>query len=163
MNCEDILRKLSTLRSRDPSFRDFGADYHRYELNAVVPATVIAGFEEKYRVELPADYRDFLLYCGNGGAGPYYGVFPLGLFDGSGDDLEPWHEGNGIAGVLSRPFPHRESWNLPDVRFEPPEDFDSRDAEHAWHEALDREHWAPELTNGASPSATRAVRTEVSS
>lgn len=102
-------------------------------------------------MQLPADYRDFLLYCGNGGAGPYYGLFPLGLFDGAGRDREPWREGDGFAGILSRPFPHREAWNLPDARFKMPDDLPAEDAEDSWYESLDKEHWAPQLTNGAFP------------
>jgi hypothetical protein len=148
MNCEEILRKLSRLRTLDGALSAFCASSHQYKLNAVASAAAIASFEQKHQVELSADYRDFLLYCGNGGAGPYYGLFPLGLFDGRGDDLEPW---DGFAGILSRPFLHREAWNLPDDRLDMPEDLPTRDAEHAWHDALDREYWAPELTNGAFP------------
>ena len=151
MRCEEILGKLSLLRSRAPSLQVFGASSHRYELNEVASAEAVAAFEHEHEVMLPADYRDFLLYCGNGGAGPYYGVFPLGLFDGAGGSLVPWREGDGVAGILSRPFPHSDAWNLPDVRFEMPDEPSGEDAEDAWHEALDKEYWAPELTNGAFP------------
>src|SRR5262249_50525862 len=57
-----------------------------------------------------ADYRYFIAKIGNGGAGPYYGVFPLGKMD-SGHKLGPWHEDDGFVGVLSKPFPLREAWN----------------------------------------------------
>jgi SMI1/KNR4 family protein SUKH-1 len=147
----DILRKLSALRSRASGHAVFGADSHQYQLNAVAPASAIEGFEKKHRARLPDDYRDFLIHCGNGGAGPYYGLFPLGLFDGSGNGLEPWIEGGGFAGVLSRSFPHRAAWNLPDDRFTMPDDLAGEDAEQAWYEELDKECWRPELVDGAFP------------
>jgi hypothetical protein len=151
MDCEEILKNLSLLRTRDASLHLFGASSHRYRLNEVATPTAIAAFEADHQVELPADYRGFLLHCGNGGAGPYYGLFPLGLFDGAGNGLEPWREGDGFAGVLSRPFPHTEPWNLPDSRFEVPDDLLGTDAEDKWYEILDAEYWAPNLTNGAFP------------
>ena len=151
MDCEEVLRKLSVLQARDTSLRVFGASAHRYRLNEVASPAAIASFEDAHRVRLPNDYRDFLLRCGNGGAGPYYGLFPLGLFDGAGDGLEPWREADGFAGVLSLPFPHRERWNLPDARFTPPEELAGEAAEETWHEELDKERWDPGLTNGAFP------------
>jgi hypothetical protein len=150
VDSSEILRKLSVLRSRDAFLRLFGASSHQYELNQAASADAIAAFEHEHEVELPSDYRDFLLHCGNGGAGPYYGLFPLGMFDGAGRGLEPWSEGDGFAGILSRPFPHHEAWNLPDARFKMPEDL-AEDAEDKWYETLDNEYWAPELTHGAFP------------
>ena len=151
MDCQEIIRKLSLLRTRDSSLRVFGAVSHRYRMNEAAAPTAIAAFEREHRVQLPTEYRDFLLHCGNGGAGPYYGLFPLGLFDGAGKGLEPWREGDGFAGVLSLPFPHLAFWNLPDARLAIPADLSGDDAEDAWHEALDAEYWAPDLTNGAFP------------
>ena len=34
--------------------------------------------EEKYSFKLPKDYRWFIMNVGNVGAGPYYGILPLG-------------------------------------------------------------------------------------
>jgi hypothetical protein len=150
MDSEEILRKLSVLQARDISLSVFGASSHRYRLNEVASPAAIAAFEDEHQVRLPTDYREFLARCGNGGAGPYYGLFPLGLFDGAGNGLEPWHEGDGFAGFLSLPFPHREPWNLPGARFKLPEDL-LGDAEDKWYEELDKEYWAPGLTNGAFP------------
>ena len=151
MDYEEIARKLSLLRRRDASLRLFGAQSHRYELRPRASPAAVEGFEREHRIELPTDYRDFLLRCGNGGAGPYYGVFPLGFFDGAGDGLQEWYEGDGFAGVLSRSFPHRESWNLPLSRLALPDDLPGSDDEDRWHEERDREYWAPALVDGAFP------------
>jgi hypothetical protein len=151
MDCEEILRQLSLLQSREGSLRLFGASSHRYDLNPVLSDAEVRKFEEKHQVELPSDYREFLLRCGNGGAGPYYGLFLLGLFDGSGSGLVPWHEGDGFAGVLREPFPHRAAWNLPSEQSEPPDEFPDESAEERWHRDLDELYWAPHLTSGAFP------------
>lgn len=40
----------------------------------------LSAFESCHRVRLPTDYRYFLARVGNGGAGPFYGLEPLGTF-----------------------------------------------------------------------------------
>lgn len=57
---------------------------------------------------LPGDFRTFLAAIGNGGAGPFYGVFPLGKVDDN-FDLRDWTEVD--VGILSEPFPFDEEWN----------------------------------------------------
>jgi len=59
-------------------------------------------------MKLPADYREFLLDVGNGGAGPFHGVFRPGEWDGAGDG-DPWDAS--IIGDPSKPLPHRGPWN----------------------------------------------------
>jgi hypothetical protein len=112
--------------------------------------TRIASFELAHQVTLPHDYRQFLALCGNGGAGPYYGLFPLGLMDDIGLDLQQWREGDGIVGSLAAPFPHIEAWNLPETEFVQPT-FSSDEQEDQWHQKLDEKYWAPHLANGAFP------------
>src|SRR2546428_4907590 len=51
-------------------------------------------------MKLPADYREFLLDVGNGGAA-FYGIFRLGEWDGAGGG-EPWEAS--IIGDPSKPF-----------------------------------------------------------
>lgn len=34
-------------------------------------------FEARYNVKLPPEYVFFITQVGNGGAGPYYGLYPL--------------------------------------------------------------------------------------
>jgi hypothetical protein len=69
----------------------------------------VAEFEGQHRMHLPADYRWFITNIGNGGAGPYYGVFALGEMD-DGFELESW-EGGSFVGALHQPFPHTTEWN----------------------------------------------------
>lgn len=37
----------------------------------------IYNYENKYNIKLPEEYIFFLTQVGNGGAGPYYGLYPL--------------------------------------------------------------------------------------
>lgn len=84
------LRELvQRLAEADASLRVFGADMHRYRLSPCLSEEAVAAFESSNRIALPADYREFLLHVGNGGAGPFYGLRPL---DAEGRDL-------------ARPFP----------------------------------------------------------
>jgi hypothetical protein len=80
---------LRRLRATDTDFRVFGSKEHRYRLGPVLSETKLVAFESANRSRLPEDYRRFLSVVGNGGAGPFYGLEPLGTF---GRDL-------------SRPFP----------------------------------------------------------
>lgn len=80
---------LGRLRADDPGFRVFGSKQHRFRLGPRLSEGELAAFESANGVRLPEDYRRFLSAVGNGGAGPFYGLEPLGTF---GCDL-------------SRPFP----------------------------------------------------------
>jgi len=141
---------LTRLRQADPRFEVFGASTHRYELLPPISRVELDAFEATHNIRLPEGYRRFLLEIGNGGAGPHYGLFPLGMWDGTGSGLEPWGEFG--AGVLSDEFPHSAHWNLPAERFAAPE-FSDDEAEDAWQTALDDEYWNPALTAGSFPIA----------
>jgi len=104
-------------------------------------------FEVEHRIGLPEDYRSFLINLGNGGAGPYYGIFKLGEMDNS-HDSQQWEEGDGFVGVLSKPFPHMERWN--DVTGEPEETDDEEAYERALEE-FDQRYWTADNVNGAIP------------
>ncbi|WP_394844906.1 SMI1/KNR4 family protein [Pendulispora brunnea] len=67
-------------------------------------------FESTHGIRLPSDYRSFLSELGNGGAGPYYGVFKLGEMDDH-SGFKPW-TADGIVGNLAKSFPYTTSWNL---------------------------------------------------
>jgi hypothetical protein len=85
----ELAEMLRRLRAADTGFRVFGSDQHRYQLGPTLSDGELTAFESANRVRLPEDYRRFLAAIGNGGAGPFYGLAPLGTF---GRDL-------------SRPFP----------------------------------------------------------
>jgi len=105
-----ILRDLRELQTTGGSQDFFGASEHKYELNPTVREATILEFEAKHFIELPIEYRCFLTEVGNGGAGPYYGLFKLGEIDSDWDHCL-WDECPGFVGDLSAPFPHTEHWN----------------------------------------------------
>ena len=151
-----VISMLADLKRRDPHFEVFGADAHRYELNPPLPVQQVAAFETQHRVKLPEDYRRFITEIGNGGAGPYYGVFRFGEHD-DGDDFRPW-DGGYLVGDLSAEFPHQEEWNLPAAFWarmphpgpDIPVDEEDRMME-AWVKELDENYWNPEIMRGAIP------------
>ncbi len=143
--------EVERLRLADPDFRVFGAIGHRYEFRVKASAQTLVQFEGRHRISLPSDYRAYLAWLGNGGAGPFYGIFPHGLFDGAGDEEVAWSEDDGIVGVLAEPFPHQGAWNLGAERLSSPESFKTDEEEAAWFDALDAEYWRPGLVNGAFP------------
>lgn len=88
----------------------FGAAGHGFKLNASVSEADVRAFEERHGVTLPDDYRGFLLNIGNGGAGPYYGIFKLGEMDDNFGYVA-WQANSHFVGLLSTPFPFTEQWN----------------------------------------------------
>jgi HEAT repeat protein len=98
------LDKLATVRQRQLSC--FGSDSHGFRLNPPLPEEELRRFETAHGVELPACYRAFLLHAGNGGAGPYYGLFPLDKWN----DFADWVLDEVPADFLARPSPLRPGW-----------------------------------------------------
>jgi len=145
----EVHASLRWLSAANPAV--FGADQHRFRLNPPLPEEEVSSFERKHRVRLPADYRDFVAAVGNGGAGPYYGVFPLGKMDGASGQLESWQEDNGFIGTLSEPFPLRESWN--DLTGMPSEELGHDNEQEYWNrlEGFEKKYWASSRMNGAIP------------
>jgi len=147
---------LSDLKHNDPCFKVFGSGAHRYELNPPLPVSEIEAFESQYKVRLPEDYRRFITGIGNGGAGPYYGVFRFGEQD-DGHSFRSW-EGGYLVGDLSAEFPHQEAWNLPESFWErrpnpgPETSIEEEDRlMEAWDKELDVYYWYPRIMNGAIP------------
>jgi hypothetical protein len=135
---DEVKQGLERLRALDGDRTIFGAGIHRYELNPTLSIEEVKAFERTWRCWLPDDYRTFLLALGNGGAGPYYGVFPLGKAHSGSDlvDYASW------GFDLSAPFPHSKPWNeesLLLVGAPAKRDFDSDDdfeeAMEAWQDS----------------------------
>jgi hypothetical protein len=137
---------IAKLRRSDPKHALFGAIGHQYQFETPLSEAKLAAWERERGIELPGDYRTYLRELGNGGAGPSYGIFPLGTWDGSGAKLESW---DASVGDLAAKFPHRVAWNLPRARLTPPEEFEDDDEEGAWNTALDAEYYERSLLDGA--------------
>lgn len=67
----EVRTLLANLREADTRTRVFGSRSHRYALGPPVPEATLGAWERQHGIELPADYRAFLLELGNGGAGPF--------------------------------------------------------------------------------------------
>ena len=70
-----ILKLLEQAKKKDPDFARFGAYSHKYKVSAPASEETIQEFEEQEGIQLPEEYRNFLMFVGNGGAGPYYGLY----------------------------------------------------------------------------------------
>ncbi len=72
-----IAKLLQQAKAKDPDFVRFGAYSHKYKLSAPATEEMIQTFEEQQGIRLPEEYREFLRLSGNGGAGPYYGLYGI--------------------------------------------------------------------------------------
>jgi hypothetical protein len=148
----DGLRRLR--ESSTPPCDAFG-QVHRFRINPPLTEQEVAVFEARHRITFPADYRGFLIHVGNGGAGPAYGLFPLGTTGDTSVDPDPWEEGDRFIGVLSEPFPHTRPWN--DLTGKPAFNEDRED-EQEWEDEYNRRlsaweetYFNPANINGAIP------------
>ena len=124
-------------------------------MNPPLDEATVAAFESSHGICLPEDYRGFLLYVGNGGAGPAHGVFKLGEMDDA-HDHKPWKAGDGFVGDLSKPFPHTTPWNDLAGKPEMDEGVELDEAQvdvfmarlDAWEE---QRYWHSRHVNGAIP------------
>ncbi|MCE5229024.1 SMI1/KNR4 family protein [bacterium] len=141
-----IIADVETLKRAKPKV--FGADSHEFKLHPPVPEYEIAGFVQDHHIELPQEYRNFLMRCGRGGAGPYYGLFDFHMMD-NGFGHVKWNEGGDFVGTLSRPFPFTEPWN--DLSKHPADELLERDCDEydRQMQVFDQCYWAP--IDGAIP------------
>lgn len=132
---ERISEKLQNLRSLDAEMSLFGAENHEYVMERVWTPEEITGFEQKWKITLPEEYRAFLLHIGSGGAGPYYGLEKPenGVYAVIGYDNE--------LNAISDPFPYLEAWNW-EVDW-----YDDSKEEEEW-EALDHDYHDPKRSAG---------------
>ena len=101
-----IKTKLEELKILDKEFKVFGAESHKYALNAPLTIKEVRAFEGKHQVTLPKEYVAFITQMGNGGAGPYYGVQTLE--NALNESLV--YPDSDSHNILSKPFPHTEAW-----------------------------------------------------
>lgn len=93
-----IVDKVKQIQRDDPGFNVYGAGSHRYSLRPPLEARCLVEFERRHGIELPEEYREFLLQVANGGAGPGYdGLWPLEVEKDYGD-------------LLKRHFPFKDLW-----------------------------------------------------
>lgn len=91
-----IKGKLELAKITDSELSVFGAKSHKYRLNAPLSRTELHAFERKHALTLPEAYALFLTELGNGGAGPYYGMYALGDDQAIEDD-----EAESCAGLIN--------------------------------------------------------------
>ncbi|WP_246310957.1 SMI1/KNR4 family protein [Paenibacillus xylanilyticus] len=72
-----IKSKLNQAMHKDADFSLFGASSHQYRVREKLKAKELADWESLNQVTLPDSFAQFLMEVGNGGAGPYYGVYSL--------------------------------------------------------------------------------------
>lgn len=148
--------RVAALAGDTRAHRLFGASGHHFRLRAALSDLELAEAEAQFGVRLPKEYRDFLQQVGAGGAGPFYGIFPLARIDGS------WRwQGDGAeltdVARLSEPFPSTgaDPRALAALLAECPTggalntDDDYAARYQAWDERLEDLLWNPDRTVGA--------------
>ncbi len=73
-----VRQKLAELQQDAHALNQiWGASAHRFQSNPPISEQHLADLERKHGVELPSDYRSYLLEVGDGGAGPWQGLLPI--------------------------------------------------------------------------------------
>ncbi len=134
--------KFQLLKQSDKQLTVFGAAKHRYEMNNPITIEYIKNFERNYQIKLPEELVAFYTNIGNGGAGPFYGLEPID--DTIYYDLE-YKKNNDLLNP-SKPFSHKEAWNL---KFESTVSYEENEEEYyEEREAFEIRYYSPELMNG---------------
>ena len=71
---KDLVKRAG---KKDGTREIFGSSKHGYKLNPTVTREEVRRFEARWHLTLPDEYVFFLTKVGNGGAGPYYGLYSL--------------------------------------------------------------------------------------
>ncbi|WP_189543362.1 SMI1/KNR4 family protein [Streptomyces gelaticus] len=77
-----VRERVLRLAERPGADKVFGARGHGFRLGPVMSEEQLRALEADLGVDLPAQYRSFLLHVGGGGAGPDYGLTTPTLGDG---------------------------------------------------------------------------------
>lgn len=72
-----IRKLLDKVKCKDENLEISSAHSHKYKLGVPADEAEIQKFEADHQIELPEEYRNFLLFLGDGGAGPYFGLYSL--------------------------------------------------------------------------------------
>jgi hypothetical protein len=146
-----LLRRDAKLRAAKESQARYGRRVISGDIAIAFPATTldfsmrpplgeggVAAFEAKYGVRVPQPYRTYVRDVADGGAGPGYGVFPLGVRDAVViGDLMPDYD----LPLLGKPFDRDAALTLELAEVDEEDD----DAV----EAADEEYFDPNRTAGA--------------
>jgi hypothetical protein len=100
-----LLEKLELARKRNLSC--FGSESHGFRLHAPLSQAALTRFEIEHAITLPWAYRVFLGHAGNGGAGPYYGIYPLERWR----RFAEWVFDDPPANILARASRLEVGWN----------------------------------------------------
>ncbi|MBT2293571.1 SMI1/KNR4 family protein [Paenibacillus albidus] len=119
---ERIISKIEQASLKDGGREVFGAKSHQYTRKPVLSMQEIEAFEREHGIQLPLPYRLFLARVGNGGAGPYYGIYPL--------------DKNNSGDRLSEPFQLKP--DLSDEEWKALTDFEDEAGGDEYDEAFDR-------------------------
>jgi hypothetical protein len=104
-NAQLVHKRLRELAEADPHFERFGAARHQYRLGPTLSVDDLEGFESGHGIALPDAYRTFITTVGNGGAGPFYGMY---RHDGTDWNYRQHELEERQPGFLATPFPHSE-------------------------------------------------------
>ena len=69
--------KLSRKLSEDSCFLGHGVSDHKYALSPPLSEDDVSLIEKENGINLPKEYREFVINIGDGGAGPSYGLYSL--------------------------------------------------------------------------------------
>ena len=98
---KDLVKRAG---KKDENRDVFGSSRHGYKLNPTVTREEVRQFEERFHLTLPDEYVFFLTKVGNGGAGPYYGLYSLESLPKYAECLESYddRDKDGLPAFIDR-------------------------------------------------------------
>jgi uncharacterized protein (TIGR02996 family) len=105
------------------NFQPFGVEDHGFRRRRRLTERQVAGFERRHGIELPPEYRAFIIGVTNGGVGPAYSMFSLA-------EAVTKERGRVPDDFLRTPFPHTDAYNPSED--EPDEGSPSRPSTPPW-------------------------------
>lgn len=100
-----VKEKVYILKEIDKNCEVPGSFIHEYELRECLKEDKIKMYEERFNIVFPEDYKNYLMFISDGGAGPGTGISGIGLLDL-----------NNKAGVYTHieAFKFTSKWDLPE-------------------------------------------------